>query len=93
MLRRGWGSARRQRGWGYCGGAERGGDAGGNHVADATGGGAFGGGGDVLLVVRREGVALRGGDRGDRGDLRLVLARYENRKFIGKGVLLDPRAS
>ena len=52
----------------------------------------FGRDGDVLLVVRREGVALRegraellcgGGDRGDWGDVRLVLARYENREFYG----------
>ena len=43
----------------------------------------FGGGGDILLVARRGGVTLCGGDRGDRGDVRLVLARYENREIDG----------
>lgn len=50
----------------------------------------FGGGGDVLLVVRRVWLRVKDGpnccavvERGEWGDVRLVLARYENRKIYG----------
>ena len=75
-------------------GAERGGDAGGDHVADATGSGACSAGVEIFYWLYEERVWLCVVEIGVIGVMCVLFWQDMSiGKFMGKGVLLDPRAS